>query len=257
MEKETSQICIEIFAIGNELCYGRIYDTNSFWIADKATQLGARVQRITCIPDDLDIILNSLEEAINRNPSFIIITGGLGPTSDDLTVEALSKLLKIDITTSTEILKEMAKKENMLVEQLSPAHVKMAQTLKGAECLSNPNGWAPVTIIKKGHTTIAALPGPPKETKACFTEYLAKKIREKTNYASESKRVIVKMYESEISPIAEEIMSKIPGTYLKPLVSEYQTDKGLPVEIIVFAENKEACQKKIMEVMKNLERLAT
>lgn len=252
------QICIEIFAVGNELCYGRVYDTNSFWIAERATQLGARVQRITCIPDDLDIIFSALREAIDRNPSFIIITGGLGPTSDDLTIEALSKLLKIDLTISREILEVFAEKEKVPVEQLIPALVKMARSLKEAECLPNPEGWAPVTIIKRGNTTIAALPGPPQETKACFTEYLAKRIREKTSYESESKRVFVKMYENEISQIAEEIMKAIPGTYLKPLVSEFsesQTNKRLPVDIMAFAKDKEACQKKIEEVIERLKGL--
>jgi len=252
-----SQICIEIFAIGDELCYGRIYDVNSFWIAEQATQLGAKVQRITCIPDDLDIICNSVKEALNRNPIFVILTGGLGPTSDDLTIEALSKLLKLEMVTSREILKAMAERRNVPVKQLQPNLVRMARSLSGAECLPNPLGWAPVTIIKKGDTVIAALPGPPKETKACFTEYLAKRIREKTSYESESKRIFVKMYESQVSPITDEIMKKMPGTYLKPLVSEFQVDKGLPVDIIAFAENREACQKKIEKIVKRLEELVT
>jgi len=253
LEKELSQICIEIFAIGNELCYGRIYDTNSFWVAERVTQLGAKVQRITCIPDDLNIICSSLKEAISRNPHFIILTGGLGPTSDDLTIEALSKVFETEIITSREILKSMAERRKVPVEQLTPNLVRMGRSLKGAECLPNPLGWAPVTIIKSGDTTIIAFPGPPEEVKACFIEHLAKRIREKTRCESESKRVLVKMYESQVFPITDEIMKNIPDTYLKPLVSEFQRDKGLPVDVIAFAENKEACEKKMEEIIKKLE----
>ena len=244
---------MEIFAIGNELCYGRVYDTNSFWIADQVTQLGAKVQRITCIPDSLEDVCTSLKEAVDHDPHFIILTGGLGPTPDDLTIEALSRFFGLEIITRKEILQSMAERRKVSVDQLPPNLVRMARSLNGAECLPNPVGWAPVTVIKRSDMTLAALPGPPTEMKACFSEYLAKRIREKTLYESASKRVFVSMYESQLSPIIEEIMKNMPGTYLKPLVSEYQRDKGLlPVEVIAFAENNGACQKKMEEIIRRL-----
>lgn len=251
------EIRVEVFAIGNELCYGRVYDTNSFWIADQATQLGARVQRITCIPDDLESICASLKEAMNRNPHFIFLTGGLGPTSDDLTVDALSSLFNLRIMTRKEILQVMAKRRGVSEEQLPPNLVKMARSLEEAECLPNPVGWAPVTMINRSNVTVVALPGPPAEMKACFAEHLAKRLREKTRYESVSRRVLVSMYESQVSSITDEIMKNIPGTYLKPLVSEYQRDKGLPIEIIAFAENDGDCQGKLETIIEMLkERVA-
>ena len=81
------RVRVEIYAIGNELCYGRVYDTNSFWIADRVTQLGAIVKRITVIPDDIERICGALRDALNRRPHFIVLTGGLGPTADDLTID--------------------------------------------------------------------------------------------------------------------------------------------------------------------------
>ena len=257
LEKKFSQVYVEIFAIGNELCYGRIYDTNSFWIAEQVTQLGANVQRITCVPDDIGIICTSIKEATSRNPHFIITTGGLGPTPDDLTIDALSEVVGLEIITSQKILEAIAQRRKVSVEQLTPNLVRMARSLKGAETLPNPVGWAPVTIVNNGESTIVAFPGPPQEMKGCFTEYLANRIREKTGCESESKRVFVGMYESQLSPIIEEIKKCIPYCYLKPLVSEYQRDKGLPVDITAFAENKQACQKKIDEIIKRLEEFLT
>lgn len=243
---------MEIFAIGNELCYGRVYDTNSFWIADQVTQLGAKVQRITCIPDSLESICALLREALDRGPRFIILTGGLGPTSDDLTIEALSTFFCLKAITRKAILQLMAERRGVSVEQLPPNLVRMSQSLEGAECLPNPVGWAPVTVIERSDVTVAVLPGPPAEMKACFAKHLAKRIRGKTGYQSVSRRVIVSMYESRISPITEEIMKSMPGTYLKPLVSEYQREMGLPVDIIAFAEDNEACQEKMEEVIRRL-----
>lgn len=246
------EVRIEIFAIGNELCYGRVYDTNSFWIADQATQLGAIVRRITCVPDIVREIYTALKDALNRKPHFIILTGGLGPTSDDLTIESLSRLIDVEIVTHKEILQTMAKREGMTVDDPPPELVKMARSLKGATCFPNPVGWAPVTLIDKGETTIVALPGPPEEMRACFMEYLAKRISEKTHYRSVSKRALVRMYESQVSPITDKIMKSIPGTYLKPLVSEYRRERGLPVDIIAFAEDEKACRVRMKEAISKL-----
>lgn len=249
------EVRVEIFAIGNELCYGRVYDTNSFWIAAQATQLGAIVHRITCVPDVVEEICAALNDALTRKPDFVISTGGLGPTSDDLTVESLSKLIGVAIVTRKETLRSMAERRAVPVNDLPSNLVRMARSLKGAECLPNPLGWAPVTLIEKGDTTIAALPGPPREMRACFTEYLAKRIHGKTHYRSIAKRVLVTMYESRVSPITDEIMRTMPGVYLKPLVGEYQREKGLPVDIIAFAENEGKCKVRIDETIEKLREL--
>ena len=245
---------VEIFAIGNELCYGRVYDTNSFWIADQVTRLGANVQRITCIPDIVEEICTALEDTLDRKPNFIILTGGLGPTADDVTIECLSKVIGVEIETNNEIFQALAEREGVTADDY-PVLAKMARSLKGATCLPNPIGWAPITLIDKNGTTLAALPGPPKEMKACFTEYLAKRISERTRYRSISKRILVRMYEDQASSITDEIMKKIPGTYLKPLVADYNHEKGLPIDIIAFAENEKTCRLRVREAIKKLRKL--
>jgi len=243
---------MEIFAIGNELCYGRVYDTNSFWIADQATRLGLVVQRITCIPDGVEEICSALKEALGRRPHLIILTGGLGPTSDDLTIEALSRLLGVEVVTHDGILRSMAERRGVPVAELPPNLVRMARSLNGAECLSNPVGWAPVTLIGMGETTIAALPGPPKEMQACFSTHLAKRIQERAHYRSIAKRVLVTMYESQVSPLTDEVMRGVRGVYLKPLVGDYQRERGLPVDIVAFAEDENACRERMGEAVRRL-----
>jgi len=248
-------INVEIIAIGSELCYGRIYDTNSFWIADQLTQLGATIQRITCVPDKLEDICTVLKEALDRQPDFIISTGGLGPTFDDLTIEALSKVTGKEIITEKRILKSMAERRGTTVEELSPNLVRMARTLKGAMCLTNPVGWAPTTMINNGKTMIIALPGPPREMKACFKEHIAPIISRRTRYRSLARRIIVKMFESKVSVLTNQIMQEIPTVYMKPLVGEFDREKGLPIEIIVFAINEEECNAKMKKVIESLRSL--
>jgi len=143
-----------------------VYDTNSFWLADQLTRRGVFVSRITCLRDDEEEVCNALKDSIQRKPRFIFITGGLGPTQDDKTLSALSKLSKRRIILSETVLKVMGERRNIPPSSFLPHHLKMAKTLDGATLFPNPIGWAPVTFLKLGHSAIFALPGPPKEVQA-------------------------------------------------------------------------------------------
>jgi molybdenum cofactor synthesis domain-containing protein len=244
----------EIFAIGDELCYGRVYDTNSFWLADQVTKLGLIVNRITCLRDNVDDLCAALSDSLKRQPHFIFITGGLGPTFDDRTIEAISKLLGRKVVTDGNILRRMAERRGVDVDSLSPGLKAMARTVEGAECLPNPVGWAPTTIVTVGSTLLAALPGPPKEMQGCFAAHLSKRIADATGYRSLSRRIFVTMYESEISPILENLARSHDGTYFKPLIGEYNQKTGLPIEVIVFGESEAICEVKYIELLTSLKR---
>ena len=77
------KILVEIICIGNELLIGKTLNTNSQWLAKQITNLGLVIHRITTVSDNINEISTSIKEAINRKPSFILTTGGLGPTFDD------------------------------------------------------------------------------------------------------------------------------------------------------------------------------
>jgi len=250
-------ISAEIFAIGDELCYGRVYDTNSFWLADQVTKLGLIVNRITCVRDDVEGICAALVDGLGRSPRFIFITGGLGPTPDDRTIEAIAKLVGRNVITEEGILRKMAERRGVPIEGLPPGLRTMARTIEGAECYSNPVGWAPITIVAIGSTSLAALPGPPKEMQGCFMTYLSKRIADVTGYRSMSHRIFVTMYESEVSPLLEALARSFDGTYFKPLVGEYKQDIGLPVEIIVFGESELVCREKFSKLLSSLRQEVT
>jgi nicotinamide-nucleotide amidase len=127
--------------------------------------------------------------------------------------------------------------------------------MKGARSLPNPVGWAPVIVFDTTQTAVVAMPGPPREMRACFTEYLAKRIGERTRYRSVARRVIVTMYESQVSLLIDELVDTIPGVYFKPLVADYQREKGLPVDVIVFAEDEKICNEKTEEAIRRLREL--
>ena len=246
---------VEIIAIGNELCYGKVQDTNSFWIADQITKLGGEVQRITCVKDGLEEIQKVFKEALEREPNLMVSTGGLGPTSDDKTIEALATLVKRKVIVSEVALASISKERGMDLNNMPEHFIKMSRTIDGATCILNPIGVAPSSILKIGETTIIAIPGPPKEVKSIFTKKLVKIIENETSGKSLSQRIMVDMRESEVSPLVEHIMRIENGVYLKPLVSECDPNLGLPMEIIVFEKDNETCEEKMNKVIRLLRRL--
>ena len=240
---------VEIIAIGDELCYGRVQDTNSYWIADQITRMGGEVKRITCIKDELDEIYGAFRESLGRKPNIIISTGGLGPTSDDRTLDSISKLTNREIIISRKALISISKKRKIKLDEMPDFFKKMSRTLEGATCILNPIGVAPITIIKIDRTILMVLPGPPREVKSIFNTKLAGIINKETSTRSFSKRLLVNLRESEVSPIIDELMNSNINTYFKPLVGEYDPKKGLPIEIIVFDKNIEKCKKRIKKML--------
>lgn len=240
---------VEIIAIGDELCYGRVQDTNSYWIADQITRMGGKVKRITCIKDELDEIYGAFRESLSRKPKIIISTGGLGPTSDDRTLDSISKLTKREIIISKEVLISISKKRKIKLDKMPDFFKKMSRTLESAKCILNPVGVAPATMLKIDQTILIVLPGPPREVKSIFITRLEGIIKKETSTRSLSKRLLVNLRESEVSPIIDELMDSNNNTYFKPLVSEYDPKKGLPIEIIVFDKNIEKCKKRMRKML--------
>ena len=110
---------VEIFAIGTELVTGLILDTNSHWLAGEVAVAGGEVRRITVLADDLEVLTAELRAAVARRARVIITTGGLGPTPDDLTVDAVAKLAGCGVATPPEVLADYARRRGISLEEAS------------------------------------------------------------------------------------------------------------------------------------------
>jgi nicotinamide-nucleotide amidase len=246
----------EIMAIGDELLYGAVYDTNSFWIADQITRRGAFVRRIVCVRDDVADISEGVKDALSRKPRFLFMTGGLGHTEDDVTRAALSAATGRKIVGRPEVLEYIAKRRGVSVKDLPPHFAISTSSLEGSEVLSNPAGVSPVMILREGETEIIAIPGPPREVYACFEEHLAERVQQATGYHSHSRRVIIDMYESELTPVMMQVMREIPGTYIKALVGGYKAGVGMPTEVMAFGPTEEVCRKGCEDAIERLRQLS-
>jgi nicotinamide-nucleotide amidase len=215
---------VEIICVGNELLIGKTLNTNAQWLTKRITTLGLTTRRVTVVGDDIDEISGVIQEAVQRSPSFLLTTGGLGPTFDDKTLEGLAKALGRRIEVNEEALKMVKEKYlsyvqegRMEVAELTPHRVKMAKLPEGATPLCNPVGTAPAVSIEYENVTIIALPGVPSEMKSIFDESVASVLKKAAHNVTffETSIEATKVIESEMAPLIEKVMHSNPHVYIK------------------------------------------
>ena len=215
---------VEIICVGNELLIGKTLNTNSHWLAKRATALGASVQRITVVSDDVSEIAIALREALRRKPRFIITTGGLGPTFDDKTLEGIAKGLNQKLEVNDRALELVRGKYEALLNEgriekieLTPSRTKMATFPKGSKPLHNPVGTAPGMLAGVKQTCVIALPGVPPEMEAIFDESVAPMLKKEAGKSAffETSIYIEGIMESSLAPLIDRVMHANPLVYIK------------------------------------------
>jgi nicotinamide-nucleotide amidase len=159
----------EIITIGDELLIGQVIDTNSAWIAEQLNMIGIKVHQITSISDNQEHILQTLKEASTR-VQLILITGGLGPTKDDITKQTLCKYFDTSLIFSKEAYKNV---ENLFYHRgVKVTEVNRQQAMVPANCkvLPNVNGTAPCMWFEKENCIYVSMPGVPFEMKAIMEQ---------------------------------------------------------------------------------------
>ena len=159
----------EIITIGDEILIGQIVDSNSAFIAKELNKIGVSVYQITSVQDTAEHIYQALEEAGNRS-SVVIVTGGLGPTKDDVTKPTLCNFFKDELVRDEAVLahiEELFKK--YINTPISDLNRQQAMVPKRATVLHNAYGTAPGLLMKKGDVSYFFLPGVPYEMKNLIT----------------------------------------------------------------------------------------
>jgi len=252
---------IEIISVGNELLIGKTLNTNAQWLAKRVTSLGLDVRRINIVGDDVEEISSALREAVQRNPSFVITTGGLGPTFDDKTLEGVAKALQRRIEVQDQALRMVEEKYRKYVEEgrmerveLTPHRVKMARLPEGAEPLFNPVGTAPGVVMKHNETTVIALPGVPPEMKAIFEESVVPLLKQAAGNVTffETSIDVTGCMESEIAPLIDRIMHDNPYVYIKSHPKFEERTPHLEFHLSTTADNSEVAKKRVEKALTQL-----
>lgn len=194
----------EIITIGDEILIGQIVDTNSQWIGIELNKIGVSVYQITSIQDDKQHILNALKEAQER-VDIVIITGGLGPTKDDITKKTIAEFFNdtelIEYPEVVEHIKALFKKINHPFREIQK---HQAQIPSKATYLKNPYGTAPGMWFYENDTVFVSLPGVPYEMKGLMTLEVLPRIQKEFQLPFISHKTIMTYGQGE-SIIAERI----------------------------------------------------
>jgi competence/damage-inducible protein CinA-like protein len=152
----------EIIAIGSELLLGETIDTNSAYLARQLAGAGIGLFRKTTVGDNEARIAATIAEALER-ADLVICTGGLGPTADDVTREAVARALGRPLVFHQHLLDQIAARFQAFGRTMSPSNRRQAYTPAGARIVENPRGTAPSFIVEDARGTVVVLPGVPFE----------------------------------------------------------------------------------------------
>lgn len=171
---------IEILNTGTELLLGGTVNTHAAWFGRELFKLGLRVKRQTTVPDG-EAIREALAEALDR-ADVLIVTGGLGPTSDDLTREITAEALGLELITDEAALRSMEAFFAIRRRPMAEANLKQALAPVGSDVLPNPNGTAPGVYVPprlngRSNCAVFLLPGPPRELYPMYHAEVAPRLR--------------------------------------------------------------------------------
>ncbi len=193
----------EIITIGDEILIGQIVDTNSVFISKELNKIGVQVYQITSIQDEHSHILEAFSKA-EKKVDIVIVTGGLGPTKDDITKETFCKFFDDQLIENKAVLKHVKEIYKKFTTNPLPESLRQAFVPSKAMVLHNNFGTAPGMWMEKENTVFISLPGVPYEMKNLIKESVLPKIVKKFNcpFIYHKTLLTVGMGESEIVKIS-------------------------------------------------------
>ena len=198
-----------IIAIGSEMLTPFRNDTNSIYITEKLNDLGIEVRGKTIVGDNHVELGNELRHALSLVDA-VFLTGGLGPTEDDLTREVIAQVLETPLVEDVKIVDQIRARFSSRGMGMPEVNRRQALVPKGATLLPNPRGTAAGLWIHWRDKVIVALPGPPRELEPMFDESLRNRLRKWTRDVSLSRRVlrITGLAESQVEELTQPIYSR-------------------------------------------------
>ncbi|MDP4093317.1 MAG: competence/damage-inducible protein A [Bacillota bacterium] len=242
----------EILAVGTELLMGQIANTNAQYISGKLPETGINVFFHTVTGDNPIRLKEFFDLALKRS-DIVIMTGGLGPTQDDLTKETVAEIMGRKLVLhqeSAERIKDFFKKIN---RPMVESNLKQAYMPEDCIILENNNGTAPGCIIENGEKTVIMLPGPPSEMKPMFENSVMHYLKKKTNIQIVSRFIrIFGIGESAVENMLEDMIDN----QTNPTLATYAKDGEVTIRLTAKCESREdpvpIIEPAIQEIQKRL-----
>lgn len=228
----------EIITIGDEILIGQILDSNSQWIAQQLNILGVSVYQITSIQDDKQHIKSALKIA-QQYSDIIILTGGLGPTKDDITKKSLAEFFNDTLIRNKEVEEHVKGIFTKMNFRFTESDVQQAMLPSKSQVIPNKIGTASGMWFEENNTVVISLPGVPTEMKALMTAGVLPKLKEKYKlpYIIHKTLITYGLRESEMAIRLEAFENELPTTIKLAYLPNYRrlrlrltakgSDKGL------------------------------
>jgi nicotinamide-nucleotide amidase len=235
----------EIICVGTELLLGSVVNTNAAFISEKLSTMGFSLFRQTVVGDNAQRIKDALKSAF-KSADWVIMSGGLGPTQDDLTKEAACEFFGQEMVLHDRSLERI--KSYFKDKPLSKFNEKQAMFPPNAVVLDNDNGTAPGAILEKEGKRIVLLPGPPNELRPMFEKVLAylSKFQEGVFFSKELK--LFGIGESTLVEIIEDMIEK----QTNPTIAPYAGDAEVKLRITASADSIETAKELILPVERQI-----
>jgi len=241
----------EIIAVGSELLTPDRVDTNSLFLTAQLNRLGIEVVRKTIVGDDMDTLGRELRAALEL-ADVVIACGGLGPTEDDLTREALSAVLRRPLVENDAVLKDLEAKFQRMGRSMPQINMKQAMVPVGAAVLPNPRGTAPGLWLEDGPRIVILVPGPPIELEAIFIEQVIPRLEVRVTgarlYARELR--VTGMGESAV----DQAIAPIYKGYREVQTTLLHVPGEIQVHLRRWSEDAAAAERQLDEIVERIRR---
>ena len=240
----------EIIAVGSELLTPFRLDTNSLYLTGKLNSLGVEVRFKTIVGDDRARLAGAFRAALARS-RFIIIMGGLGPTEDDLSREAVADVLERPLHEDPHVRRRIEARFARLGRAMSPNNLRQAQVPEGAQCLENKNGTAPGLWIDHNGIIVILLPGPPRELEAMFDTQCLTRLELTIPRTALRTRVykVIGLPESEV----DQRIAPIYTAYRNPVTTILAAPSAIEIHLRAQASDDAAAEALVAEVGDRIE----
>lgn len=251
----------EIIAIGSELLLGKVVNTNATYLSKELNKLGIGVFYHSVVGDNPERMKEAFDLACSRS-DFIITTGGLGPTLDDITHDVIADFFDAPLKEDHE--QKQIIKEKFTGRDVPEINFRQAQIPEGAKVIPNPIGTAPGIILSHKNVHIATLPGVPCEMEAMFNQTIEPFLQEQLKNDGKSGAIFsreirfVGITESQMAQIVEDLTKEEEGTLFhgnNPSLAPYATLGECYLRITAHAESNHEARNLIQPVQMQIERI--
>lgn len=240
---------VELISVGTELLMGNIVNTNAAWISEKCAALGLCQYHQSVVGDNPKRLEGTLKMAL-ESADIVILTGGLGPTQDDLTKETVAYVFGMELVTDEHTKQRLVEFfKNNIYKEITDNNWKQALIPEGAKVLDNNNGTAPGLILEKNGKVAILLPGPPNEMIPMFEESVVPYLKSLQPEALYSK--MIKLCGIGESQAETKILDLIENQ-TNPTIATYAKTGEVHIRVTAHAKTEEEAKALVKPVVKTI-----